>query len=70
VEPLEVEKEIMELKEDVARLDVEVGNLNGWQKSQNGALLRVDQKVDNLQKWILGVLAGVVASIFINLLKP
>jgi len=32
-------------------------------------LLRVDQKVDNLQKWILGVLAGVVASIFINLAK-
>lgn len=60
----------MELKEDVARLDVEVGNLNGWQNAQNGALLRVDQKVDNLQKWILGVLAGVVASIFINLLKP
>lgn len=66
----------MELKEDVARLNAEVHNLNGWQKSQNGALLRVDQKVDsvnrkvdNLQKWILGVLAGVVASIFINLAK-
>lgn len=67
---MEVEKEIMELKEHVVKLDTEVGNLNGWQKAQNGALLRVDQKVDNLQKWILGVLAGVVASIFINLLKP
>ena len=60
----------MELKEHVVKLDTEMGNLNGWQKAQNGALLRVDQKVDNLQKWILGVLAGVVASIFINLLKP
>lgn len=66
----------MELKEDVARLNAEVHNLNGWQKSQNGALLRVDQKVDsvnrkvdNLQKWILGVLATIVASIFINLAK-
>lgn len=66
----------MELKEDVARLNAEVYNLNGWQKSQNGALLRVDQKidsvnrkVDNLQKWILGVLATIVASIFINLAK-
>ena len=67
---MEVEKEIIELKEYVVKLDTEVGNLNGWQKAQNGALLRVDQKVDNLQKWILGVLAGVVASIFINLLKP
>ena len=67
---MEVEKEIMELKEHVVKLDTEMGNLNGWQKAQNGALLRVDQKVDNLQKWILGVLAGVVASIFINLLKP
>ncbi len=66
----------MELKEDVARLNAEVHNLNGWQKSQNGALLRVDQKVDsvnrkvdNLQKWILGVLATIVVSIFINLAK-
>ena len=59
----------MELKEHVVKLDTEMGNLNGWQKAQNGALLRVDQKVDNLQKWILGVLAGVVASIFINLAK-
>ena len=66
----------MELKEDVARLNAEVHNLNGWQKSQNGALLRFDQKVDsvnrkvdNLQKWILGVLATIVASIFINLAK-
>ena len=66
----------MELKEGVARLNAEVHNLNGWQKSQNGALLRVDQKVDsvnrkvdNLQKWILGVLATIVASIFINLAK-
>ena len=67
---MEVEKEIIELKEHVVKLNTEVGNLNGWQKAQNGALLRVDQKVDNLQKWILGVLAGVVASIFINLLKP
>ena len=67
---MEVEKEIMELKEHVVKLDTEVGNLNGWQKAQNGALLRVDQKVDNLQKWILGVMAGVVAGIFINLLKP
>ena len=66
---MEVEKEIMELKEHVVKLDTEVGNLNGWQKAQNGALLRIDQKVDNLQKWILGVLAGVVASIFINLAK-
>lgn len=66
---MEVEKEIMELKEHVVKLDTEMGNLNGWQKAQNGALLRVDQKVDNLQKWILGVLAGVVASIFINLAK-
>ena len=30
----------MELKEDVARLNVEVGNLNGWQNALNGALLR------------------------------
>jgi hypothetical protein len=66
---LDYDNEITDLGKRVTGLEHDVSNLCGWQKTQNGALLRVDGKVDNLQKWIMGVLAGVVASIFINLIK-
>ena len=66
---MDTEKEITDLGRKVAALEADVGNLNGWQKTQNGALLRVDEKVDKLKMWIMGVLATVIASIFINLVK-
>ena len=66
---MDCEKEILCLGKKVEGLEHDVANLNGWQKTQNGALLRVDDKVDKLKLWIIGVLASVVASIFINLVK-
>jgi hypothetical protein len=66
---LDCEKEILCLGKKVEGLEHDVANLNGWQKTQNGALLRVDDKVDKLKLWIIGVLASVVAGIFINLVK-
>jgi hypothetical protein len=50
----------------VARHDVEIANLKGWQKKQNGTLTRVEEKVDALDEkvdsrfnqllyWLLGV---------------
>jgi len=66
---LDTEKEIADLGKKVEGLEHDVANLNGWQKTQNGALLRVDDKVDKLKLWIISVLAGVVVSIFVNLVK-
>ena len=66
---LGTEKEITELGRKVAALETNVENLNGWQKTQNGALLRVDEKVDKLKLWIIGLLATSLAGIFINLVK-
>jgi len=50
---LDYEKEIIDLRGEVATLKADVANLNGWQKNQNGALLRVDSKVDNIYKIML-----------------
>lgn len=66
---MDYETEITDLKEEMGGVKADVRNLNGWQKTQNGALLRVDAKVDQLKMWIMGVLATVIASIFINLAK-
>ncbi|OPY56038.1 MAG: hypothetical protein A4E55_02260 [Pelotomaculum sp. PtaU1.Bin035] len=53
--------------ERIAKLEVEVEveNLNGWQKNQNGALLRVDSKVDGLKNWMLGLLGTSVLSLIL-----
>lgn len=55
------EAEIIGLREEVAGLKADVANLCGWQKTQNGALLRaderllrVDSKVDGIYKVLLG----------------
>lgn len=45
---------LTELAERLAGVEARVENLETWQKSQNGAILRVDQKVDRLQFWIMG----------------
>ena len=60
---------IAELEKKVAGLERDVTNLCGWQKTQNGALLRVDEKVDKLKMWIMGLLATTVVGIFLNLVK-
>ena len=48
------------IEEVVARHDVRIENLEGWQKSQNGALLRIDQKVDKLLYWLMGEMAALI----------
>lgn len=56
-----------ELAETVAALARDVENLRGWQKSQNGAIHRVEDhvervntRIEKLQYWIMGQLAAVV----------
>ncbi len=59
------EKEIVYLRGEVATLKANVENLVGWQHSQNGAIHRVDTKVDNLIKLMLGT-AGTAALSFLG----
>lgn len=54
---LDQEKEIIDLRGEVAVLKADLINLQGWQKSQNGTIHRVDSKVDKLQYWIMGTMA-------------
>lgn len=37
-----------------------IENLEGWQKTQNGALIRIDQKVDRLLYWLMGEMAALI----------
>lgn len=56
-------------KERIAKLEVEVENLSGWQKTQNGSLQRIERKidikVDTIYKILLGA-AGTAALSFLG----
>jgi len=62
---VDYEAEITDLKEEMGGVKADVRNLNGWQKNQNGALLRVDAKVDGLKNWMLGLLGTSVLSLIL-----
>lgn len=43
--------------------------MKDWQSKQNGTIHRVDEKVDALKNWMMAVMGGVIASIFVSLVK-
>lgn len=59
--------------EAIAGLQHDMANMQGWQKSQNGAIHRVEQKLDNLIMWGLGIAAtqflGLLVAIVLLLAK-
>ena len=63
------EKELIELGKKVATLEGGVQNLEKWQKSQNGTIKQVDKKVDGLVRWMMAIMGGIIASIFVNVVK-
>ncbi|MDP3058516.1 MAG: hypothetical protein Q8N36_03565 [bacterium] len=60
----------MESMERVGKLEVTVGRheerigaLEGYQVKQNGCLLRLEAKMDSLNKWLMMLLGGMVVSL-------
>lgn len=51
--------------ERVSALEAKVENLEGWQKNQNGALLRMADQVDALKSWLIGLLGTGLLSIIL-----
>ena len=51
---MEAESLILQLREEVSRLNADVENLKGWQKTQNGSLVRIDERVQGIYKILLG----------------
>lgn len=47
----------------------DISNLKSWQKSQNGTIHAVDKKVDGLIKWMMAAMGGIIASIFVSIVK-
>lgn len=62
---MDQEKEIINLRGEVATLKESVRNLNGWQATQNGSLQRMDTKFDGIYKIMIGT-AGTAALSFLG----
>lgn len=58
-----------EIVTQLTRLNTEVKYLKERDAIQNGTIQRVDAKVDGLKMWIMGVMAAVLASIFVSVVK-
>lgn len=50
----------VEMVREVAGIKQDVHNLKGWQATQNGALIRLEGKVDRLVYWIMGEMAALI----------
>lgn len=66
---MEITERVEKLEIAQARTEERLDNLEGWQKSQNSTIKEVNKKVDKLQYWIMGVMAAVLGSLFVNLFK-
>ncbi len=64
---MELEEQVQENTKNIEGLRHDVDNLIGWQKSQNGTIYRVEEKVDSINnRIIIGSLLIVVAQIILN----
>lgn len=47
------------------RLEERVSSLEEWQSKQNGALQRLEEKMDNINKTLIGLMGGVITSLIL-----
>lgn len=60
---MDLEAAVVELSKDVACQGQEVDNLKGWQKRQNGSLIRMEDRVGRIEGRLLSI-ALAVAGVF------
>jgi hypothetical protein len=53
----------------IGRMEEAIENLEGWQKTQNGSLQRMEAKVEKLQYWIMGVMTTCIFTLVTLLVK-
>jgi len=52
-----------------ARIEERVEDLESYKKKQNGSIQRLEQKMDDMNKWLIGLLGGVIASLVLLLVN-
>lgn len=50
---------------EVARHGERLESLEAYQKKQNGSLQRLEEKIDKIYMWLIGLMGGVIASLIL-----
>jgi hypothetical protein len=57
---------------DMREVKTKINNLEGWQKTQNGCIFRVEESIDKIKYWMMGVMATTLVTmvgILVSLLR-
>lgn len=60
---MDLEEKVNEMAITLAKHDERICNLEEWQKKQNGSLQRLEQKVDGIYSWLIGLMGGIVTAL-------
>lgn len=62
---MDVEEKVNNMAVTLAKHDERLQKLEEWQAKQNGSLQRLEQKMDGLHTWVIGLMGGVIASLIL-----
>lgn len=62
---MEVEEKVNNMAIVLAKHDERLQKLEEWQAKQNGSLQRLEQKMDGLHMWVIGLMGGIIASLIL-----
>ena len=60
------QQDVTDLGKEVAAMKRDIANLQGWQKTQNGTLQRIDDRLHSLERWIMAILATSLISVLLS----
>jgi len=60
------QQDVIDLGKEVAAMKRDIANLQGWQKTQNGTLQRIDDRLHSLERWIMAILATSLISVLLS----
>lgn len=60
------QQDVIDLGKEVAAMKRDIANLQGWQKTQNATLQRIDDRLHSLERWIMAILATSLISVLLS----
>ena len=69
---MNLEEKVGGMAVTLAKHEERINKLEEWQSKQNGSLLRLEQKVEGIYSWLIGLMGGMIVSLIlliINMIK-
>ncbi len=70
--PMNLEEKVGDMAVILAKHEERINKLEEWQSKQNGSLLRLEQKVEGIYSWLIGLMGGMIVSLIllvVNMVK-